>query len=46
MVLVSVFDHVVVDEVVEDDRFSLNRGFTKVRKASRILAESMAEVSM
>ena len=30
VVLVSVFDHVVVDEVVEDDRFSLNRGFTRI----------------
>ena len=39
----SVFDHVVA---VEAALFSLNRGLTKVKKASRILAESRADVSI
>ena len=39
----TVIDH---EDAVEAALFSLNLGLTKVKKASRMLAESMAEVSM
>lgn len=39
----SVGNHV---DAVEAARFKRNRGLTKVKKASRMLADSMAEVSM
>ena len=41
--LLSVIDH---EDAVEAALFSLNLGLTKVKKASRMLAESMAEVSI
>ena len=43
LLLLSVGNHV---EAVEAARFKRNRGLTKVKKASRMLADSMAEVSM
>ena len=41
--VLSVGNHV---DAVEAARFKLKRGLTRVKKASRMLADSMAEVSM
>lgn len=43
ILFLSVGNHV---DAVEAARFKRNRGLTKVKKASRMLADSMAEVSM